>query len=80
MDCYFAHLALTDFKFATSFKKKPKVFKSMLKGKMNIDDYEDGEIINQPKVGVFHGKNMKGVKRNTSSILAIGRLSFCIWK
>lgn len=31
----------------------------MLKGKINIDDYEIGEIINQPQGVVIQGKNMK---------------------
>lgn len=59
---YFPHLELTNFEFSTSSKKNPKFPNSILKGKMNIDDYEDGEIIMKPKGVVFQGKDMKGGK------------------
>lgn len=35
----------------------------LLKGKKNIDDYEDGEFLNQHQGVVFQGKNMKGGKK-----------------
>lgn len=63
LDCYLAHLALTDYEFTTAFNKNSKVPKSLLKLKINVDDYIDGEIINEPLGVVFHGKNVKGGKK-----------------
>lgn len=53
IDYYFSHLALIYNGFANSFKKKPNVPKTILKGKENIDDYGDDEILSQPGGVVF---------------------------
>lgn len=37
--------------------KRSKVPKALLKGEINIKDYEDGEIKHQPLGDVFQGKN-----------------------
>lgn len=52
LDRYYAYLALIKIDLSTSANKKLKVLNALLEGKINTDDYEDGEIINQP-VGVF---------------------------
>lgn len=53
INCYFVRLTLRDYKFTTSFKKKSKVPESISKGKLNIDDYAYGEIVNKRKGAVF---------------------------
>lgn len=53
INCYFVRLTLRDYKFTTSFKKKSKVPESISKGKLNIDDYAYGEIVNKRKGVVF---------------------------
>lgn len=44
-DSYFSHLALIDIDLSISFNRKSKLPKALLKGKMKIKEYEDGEII-----------------------------------
>lgn len=40
-----------------------KVPKELLKGKISIKDYEDGEIIQDPFGVVFNGKGKNGIKK-----------------
>ena len=60
IDCYFAYLGLTNFEFATTYKRKTKNPDMSLKEYLNIEDFEEGEYLMKPKVVVFQGKNMKG--------------------
>lgn len=53
LDAYFSHLSLTDIDLSIAFNKNSKVPKALLKGKLNIEEYEDGEIIHKPLGVVF---------------------------
>lgn len=60
LDCYYEYLAITDIDLALAINKTSKVPQSLLKGMMNIDKFEDSEIIHQPFGVVFQGNNKKG--------------------
>lgn len=49
INCYFGYLGLIGFMFATAYKKKPKSQNRKMREDLNIDDYEDGEILMKPK-------------------------------
>ena len=79
-DCYFNHLAITYIDLAIAVNKTLKVPQSLFRGRLNIDEFEDGEIIHQPFGVVFQGKKIKGkltkflfqtndIDRYTSNIL-----------
>ena len=48
LDAYFVHLALIDNDLSIIFNKRPEVPNDLLKGKMNNEDFEYGEIIHKP--------------------------------
>ena len=54
------YLEITNIELALAVKKPSKVPQSLPKGKINIDKYEDGEIINQDLGVVFRGNNRNG--------------------
>lgn len=56
---YYDYLAITDIDLALAINKTSKVPQCLLKVKLNIDDFEDGEIIHQPLGVVFLGKNKR---------------------
>lgn len=60
IDNYYDWIASTDIELTSAVNKPSKVPQSLLKGKINIDKYEDGQIINQPLGVVFQGKNKNG--------------------
>lgn len=53
LDSYFAHLSLTNIDLSVPINIKSKVPKDLLKGKLIIEEYEDGEIIHKPLGVVF---------------------------
>lgn len=55
-------MALTNIDLSIIFNQK-KVPKVLLKGKISIKDYEDGEIIHDPFEVLFAGKAKKGNKK-----------------
>ncbi|CAH1453467.1 unnamed protein product [Lactuca virosa] len=57
---YYDYLAIIDIELATTVKKPLKVPQSLLRGKLNINDFEDCKIIHQPLGVVFRGKNRNG--------------------
>lgn len=59
LDSYYDCLAITYIDLALEINKTSKVPQSILKGKLNIDEFEDGEIIYQPLGVVFLGKNKR---------------------
>ncbi|CAI9282257.1 unnamed protein product [Lactuca saligna] len=59
VDAYVVHLALTDIDLSTHFKIRLKVPKALLKEKISIKDYEDGDIVHDPLGVVFIGKGEK---------------------
>lgn len=59
LDCYHEHLAITDIDLAMAINKTAKVPQSLLKGRMNIDRFEDREIIHDAFGIVFQRKNKK---------------------
>ncbi|CAI9303067.1 unnamed protein product [Lactuca saligna] len=50
---YYDYFAIMDIELALAAKKPSKAPQSLLKAKINIDKYEDGEIIHQPLGDVF---------------------------
>lgn len=53
LDCYYKYLAITDIDLSKAINKSSKVPQSLLKGKLNIDKFEDGEVIHTPFGVVF---------------------------
>lgn len=60
MDNYYDFLEITNIELAIAVNKTLKVPQSLLKGEINIDKYEDREIIHQCMGVVFRGKNKNG--------------------
>lgn len=60
LDSYYEYLVIKNIDFALAINKPSKVPQSLLKGRMNIDKLEDGEIIYNPFGIVFRRKNKKG--------------------
>lgn len=60
LDRYYDYLAIIVIDLSLAIKKTSKVPQSLLKGKLNIDDFEDTETIHQPRGVVFIGKNNRG--------------------
>lgn len=56
IDCYLAHLGLTDVELATAFKKKPMNLNLEFGKDLNINDYVDGDILITPKWLCFRGR------------------------
>lgn len=59
IDCYYSYLAEKDIDLAMTINKSSKVPKLFLRGNINIDEIEDGEIIHQLFWVVFQRKNNK---------------------
>lgn len=60
LDSYYEYLAITDIDLSLAINMTSNVPQSLLKGRMNIDEFEDSEIIHDPFGIVFQGKNKKG--------------------
>lgn len=60
IDYYYGYLVNTDISLAMAINKSSKVPQQLLRGKLNIHEFEDGEIIDQPFGMVFLGKKKKG--------------------
>ena len=57
IDSYYDCLTIIDIELAIAMNKTSKFPQSLLKGKINIDKYEDGDIVLKPLGVVFLGKN-----------------------
>lgn len=76
LDTHFAHLSLTDIDLSVTFNRKEKVIKALLKGKMSIKEYKDGEIIHDPLGVVFLGRRKKEGKKERRNLCFI----LMMWK
>ena len=56
LDSYYEYLAITDNDLVIAIKKTVKVPQTLAKAKLNINEFEDGEIIHHPYGVVFGGK------------------------
>lgn len=57
IDCYYDYFAIIDIELAMEINKRSKVSKDLLKGRMSIEKFGDGEIIHKPFGVFFQSKN-----------------------
>lgn len=60
LDSYYEYLAITDIDLTLAINKTSKVPQPLLKGRMNIDKFEDSEIIHHPFWRNFSRKEQEG--------------------
>lgn len=68
IDCNYGYLAVNNIDLAMADNKTSKVPQSLLKGRLNINEFEDGEIIHKAISVVFQGKNRRGYSKDHSMV------------